>query len=356
MMPAWSPSEEATAPQLQLARTEGDAVHAELEWVRRLRALSSGEMSAGEYKVAYVIEPAMGWRGGVAGAEAHAADSDAVNVGIVVRDGADGRNVPGLTVHASVVDENGRELHSGAMPYGWMPVINRYADEFALPRGGRFTLRVRIEPPRYRRHDPVNGDRYADSTIAEFTNVTLDSSAARGSASNESPKNGELLARAEGDALGRSLYEMIGGEAVNGTVMHLGDYLVAVGVEYSEGYWAMRKDDLHYFSAFEQSAARNAHVEVGVMDGGTGRALPDLKVTATLIRDGKPVGTMSQPFMWHPWLFHYGENWRIPRSGRYDIRVHVDAPAFRRYGDAATRFASAIDTTFTGIKIVAGEK
>jgi hypothetical protein len=120
----------------------------------------------------------------------------------------------------------------------------------------------------------------------------------------------------------------------------------------------MRGQKLHYDVSFEQSAARNSHVEVGALDALTGRFLPDLKVRATVLRDGHELGTMAQPFMWHPWLYHYGENWRVPRSGSYDVRVHADPPPFRRYGPqvAGAAMATAIDTTFHGIRIVTGQK
>jgi hypothetical protein len=313
-------------------------------------------MHAGEYDLAYVITPPTTWYAAGSG-DLHPRNVAAMHVGVVVRDGADGRTVPGLRVRAELADGAGRTVVAGALPFGWHPILNRYGDDWPIAAGGPYTLRVVIYPPRFRRHDPTNGDRFADSAVAEFAGVTIPPGALLALAGREGSPEALRLARAEGEALGRSMYEMIGSEAVNGQVLRYGDYLVIAGVEFSEGYWTMRGSSLHFDVSYEQSAARNAHVEVAALDAMTGRFLPDLNVRATLLLNGREIGTMAQPFMWHPWLYHYGENWRVPHSGHYDIRVHLDAPPYRRYGPIATGLmAQPIDTVFRGVKIVTGEK
>ena len=72
---------------------------------------------------------------------------------------------------------------------------------------------------------------------------------------------------------------------------------------------------------------------------------------------GKEIGTHEQPFLWHPWLYHYGRNWEIPDSGTYTLRVHVDAPEFGRHDSKnGKRYAKPVDITFEGVSIETGQK
>ncbi|MGI8469833.1 MAG: hypothetical protein ACR2N3_15440 [Pyrinomonadaceae bacterium] len=34
------------------------------------------------------------------------------------------------------------------------------------------------------------------------------------------------------------------------------------------------------------------------------------------------IGAFKQMFMQHPRLYHYGENWRVPKSGK-DYQLHI---------------------------------
>jgi hypothetical protein len=48
---------------------------------------------------------------------------------------------------------------------------------------------------------------------------------------------------------------------------------------------------------------------------------------------GEHVGTRQRRLMWHPWLYHCGENWRIPASGSYTLVIHLGpATCTRRDG------------------------
>jgi hypothetical protein len=60
--------------------------------------------------------------------------------------------------------------------------------------------------------------------------------------------------------------------------------------------------------------------------------------------------------MWHPWLYHYGANWRVPGSGAYAVEVRFQPPAYRRYGRTGRRFADSVATAFAGARVLTGEK
>jgi uncharacterized protein involved in high-affinity Fe2+ transport len=356
--PSMSPfasSDEATAQQLERARDQGNVVRDEVEWVRAHDAAASAEMTAGEYRIAYIVTAPAGYYDST---NAWHEPSGTAHVAAVVRDAADGREVPGLTVTATITPSGGGAAHV-ALPYGWQAVLNRYGENVSLP-DGPFTLRLDVAPPSYWRHDPTNGDRFADTVTAEFTNVSVDRAAlARvGAVAGDTALDSARvsLSRREGAALERPLLEMFSSVAVNGEQTRAGDYLVVVAVERAEGYWMPMGKDIAYNIVESQSAAHNGHVEVGVRDARTGRFLPGLNLTATVLDGDRTIGTKHEPFMWHPWIHHYGENWRIPRTGRYSVRVHADPPPFRRYGRSATFFTAPVDLRVDGLRFVTGQK
>lgn len=368
-LPPFEASDEATAEQLERARDQGNAVRQELEWVRTHEAAASAEMAVGEYRLAYAITPALPYA--EPGADGRLVRHDPapgeVHLGVVVRDAADGRVVPGLAVRATLVDAGGRTLDTRPLPFGWYPMLHRYGDNLRWPTGVAVTLRVEVAPPTYWRHDSSNGDRFADSVTAEFTNVTVAPAAlarvTRAAADPAADTARLLLAATEGAALARSLGEMANNVAVSGAQTRTGDYLAYVAIERSEGYWEPHGQNheginLRYTIEADESAARNAHLEIGLRDSLTGRFLPGLRVRGTMIDDhGRSAGTFEQPFMWHSWIHHYGRNWRVPRSGRYTVRLHADLPPYRRYGPlAATLFTTPVDLDVPNLKVVTGEK
>ena len=167
------------------------------------------------------------------------------------------------------------------------------------------------------------------------------------------------LAQAQGDAYHETLEELY--EDVNsGAAKPAGDYRVGYAIDYALASWEFSKAKSKFIYAIdtEESTQVNAHVEATVQETRTGRFVPGLRLTATLADlPGKALGSHELPFEWHPWAFHYGENWRVPRSGFYRLRLHGEAPAFRRYGREAGRvFARGFDVDFDSIRVVTGAK
>lgn len=378
-LPPFEPSDEATAEELERARDQGNAVTREFDWVREHEAVASAEMAVGEYRVAYAITPALPYAEPDAGGRLvrHDPRPGEVHLGVVVRDAADGRLVPGLAVRVTLVDASGRAVDARPLPYGWYPLLNRYGDNLRWPGlgaggataadGAPVTVRVDVAPPTYWRHDPSNGDRFADSVTAEFTRVTVHAAAlARAAAAATSPAADtarRTLAAGEGAALARSLAEMASNVAVSGASTRAGEYLPYVAFERAEGYWEPHGTTpdgigLRYTIEADESAERNAHLEIGVRDSLTGRFIPGLRVRGTVLdARGRTVGTYEPPFMWHSWIHHYGMNFRVARSGAYRVRVHADPPAYRRYGPDAERvFVAPLDAEIDHLKIVTGQK
>jgi len=161
-------------------------------------------------------------------------------------------------------------------------------------------------------------------------------------------------ARQQGEAYARAI-EAMDEESDSGVlVQRAGDYEVAIAVEEAEGMWHPDGDDL----VWRDPTDENCHVEVAVRDGADGRFVPGLTVHVTLVGpDGDEVGTHEQPFLWHPWLYHYGRNWQVPGEGEYRIRVRIDPPTFMRHDhENGRRYREAVEVEFEGVEIEPDQK
>ena len=367
-MPPFRESEEATSAQLGRALDEGKAVRREVEWVEDHESVASGEMAAGEYLVTYLVTPVDDYYDLEAAQSNFPAHHTTVmpgsaHVAVVVRDAADGRIVQGLTVHATLRSEGPSqdpgEEKSADLPYGWHPVLNRYGENIVLP-SSPFTLSVRIAMPKYRRHDHTNGDRFDRDVLARFEHVTVSSdslaAASQHLARGESREAMELAA-SEGSALDLPLAGMLRDPDASGSQIRSGDYKVSVVVQRARGDWEDRDGKLMFISP-DSDIGPIAHMDVLVRDAASGRLVPGLSVRATILDSRKrAIDTYSMPFMWHPWMSHYGLNVPVPGNGRYTVRVRAEAPGFRRYGSSALKkFNKAIDAEVRGVRFVTAEK
>ena len=172
--------------------------------------------------------------------------------------------------------------------------------------------------------------------------------------SDEAEEKTLQMAREQGKALERALKYMTEEEAHDGGEKRAGDFLVGYAVEEAEGMYEMRDGTLEWKEPEEE----NVHVEVSVRDAGDGRFIPGLSVNATLIdAQGNEVGTYRQPYLWHPWLYHYGRNWTVPGDGEYTLRVRVEAPNFARHDKInGKRFQEDVEVEFARVKIKTGQK
>lgn len=171
--------------------------------------------------------------------------------------------------------------------------------------------------------------------------------------SDEASSEEIKLAQEQGEAMRHAVQYMTQKEA-HGAVKPAGDYLVGYAVEKAEGLYTLRDGTLQW----QEPEQENVHVEVAVLDGSNGRFVPALTVHATLIdSNGQEIGTHLQPFLWHPWLYHYGRNWRVPGDGVYTLKVRIDVPDFPRHDKInGKRFAEPVEVEFTNISIQTGQK
>ena len=171
--------------------------------------------------------------------------------------------------------------------------------------------------------------------------------------SGEGDAEGLALGRAQGEALGRTLRHMTRDVAHDGREVQAGEYLVVYAVEEAEGMWMPEGGELEWVGPGED----NCHVEVAVRDAADGRLIPALTVEAAILGgDGAEIQEKVLPLLWHPYLYHYGANFRVPGSGRYGLRVRFDAPGFPRHDRAnGRRFLEGAEVTFGDVQIAAGQ-
>ncbi|MEJ2375786.1 MAG: hypothetical protein P8Y71_10315 [Pseudolabrys sp.] len=144
--------------------------------------------------------------------------------------------------------------------------------------------------------------------------------------SDEGDKRGLALGRAEGEAFTRTLKHMLDDVAEGGGQVEHGDYLISYAFEEAEGMYAPKDGRLEW----EPPGDANIHIEVG---------------------------THRLPLLWHPYLYHYGRNWKIPGDGTYSLRVRFPAPQFHRHDKKnGDRFPEGADVTFKNVKLETGKE
>lgn len=171
--------------------------------------------------------------------------------------------------------------------------------------------------------------------------------------SGEATQEQLALARAQGAALEKALRHMTQEEA-HGEEKAAGQYLVGWAAEDAEGMYMFEGGKLVWHEPHDE----NAHLEVSVRDASDGRFVPGLDVTLTIFdANGNQVGSHQQPFIWHPWLYHYGRNWTLPGDGRFTLRVHIEPPTWHRHDkENGLRFADPVDVEFTNVRLETGQK
>jgi hypothetical protein len=172
--------------------------------------------------------------------------------------------------------------------------------------------------------------------------------------SDEANKEQLQMAIDQGMAYKTALDHMANEEADDGGEVHIGDYLVAYAVESAEGMYHMQSGGLEWIEPGDE----NCHIEISVRDAADQRFIPYLDITVEVLEaDGNSLGSHTQPFVWHPWLYHYGRNWQVPGDGEYTLKVSIKAPDFPRHDEKnGERYGDDVNVKFEGVRINAGQK
>ncbi|MGA4687764.1 MULTISPECIES: iron transporter [Micromonospora] len=170
--------------------------------------------------------------------------------------------------------------------------------------------------------------------------------------SNEATAEQLDIARAEGDGYRRAMRAMADEDGA--VTARSGDLAIAFVNEEAEGMYALDGDRLVWREAAQDA---NVHLEVAVADAGDGRFVPGLSVHLELNRDGRTVLATELPFLWHPFLHHYGANAAMPDEGPYQVTVRVAPARFMRHDPVnGRRYAEPVEVRFDDVRLAAGRK
>jgi len=167
--------DEASHAQLDAAWAQGEAYGRAVALMTSTIAHDGGEQQAGDYLIGYAIEDAEGmyeWRNGAL--EWREPREENLQLEITVRDAGDGRFVPGVRVLATLIAPDGEEVGTHEHPMLWHPMLYHYGRNWVAPCDGEYVLRVRVEPPRFSRHDDVSGRRFLEPVSVQFIGVKVE--------------------------------------------------------------------------------------------------------------------------------------------------------------------------------------
>lgn len=169
--------------------------------------------------------------------------------------------------------------------------------------------------------------------------------------SDEATADQLAIAKLQGNDYGQALAAMAKQAAVKS--MKAGDFEIWLIAEKAEGLYVLQDGKLQW----TKPGDTNAHLEVAPRDAGDGRFVPGLDITLTLkTADGKTVGQEAMPLVWHPWLYHYGKNWKVPGDGTYSATVRIEPFKYDRHDqDNGQRYVDPVEVDFQ-IEIMTGQK
>ena len=173
--PRLHPSDEGDKKGLELGRAQGDALTRTLKHMTDNVAHDGGERQVGEYLVAYAVEKAEGMyvpRDGTL--EWQSPTDENAHIEVAVRDAADGRLIPGLAVQVTLTAPDGGDVGTHNLPLLWHPYLYHYGRNWSVPGSGKYTMRVRFDPPEFPRHDKKNGHRFLDACDVTFDSVSIE--------------------------------------------------------------------------------------------------------------------------------------------------------------------------------------
>lgn len=133
-----------------------------------------GETVSGAWRIAYIVEPAEPWFADHTPASYRPpAPGETHHIEIIPFEEQTGRVVPDVPIRLEILDGTGAVVEAKDLIslYG---EFFHYANNFAIPADGKYTLRAMVQPPTFGRHgEQADGPKLADGATVEFTDVEL---------------------------------------------------------------------------------------------------------------------------------------------------------------------------------------
>ncbi|WP_432097405.1 iron transporter [Streptomyces sp. bgisy100] len=141
-------------------------------------AARGGKTRVGDYRVGYIVEAAEPWfhaEHGAHGKQVHRAPAkdETHHIEIIPMEAKTGRIVPDVPITLEVVNEDGKVVQAKELNFYYSEFFH-YANNFSIPETGKYTLRAKLDTPRFLRHG-ASGEKPAldEGATATFRNVEL---------------------------------------------------------------------------------------------------------------------------------------------------------------------------------------
>lgn len=134
-----------------------------------------GETRVGDWRIAYIVEPAEPWFVAEGGQHVHRAPAagETHHIEIIPFEAKTGRIVPTVPIRLEVVDAAGTVVDAKPLNFYYAEFFH-YANNFAIPQAGSYTLKATIEAPPFLRHgEQGETPALAEGATATFTGVEL---------------------------------------------------------------------------------------------------------------------------------------------------------------------------------------
>ncbi|GAO12910.1 iron transporter [Streptomyces lydicamycinicus] len=141
-------------------------------------AARGGKTRVGDYNVGYIVEAAEPWfhaEHGTHGKQVHRAPAkdETHHIEIIPMEAKTGRIVPDVPITLEVVDKDGKVVQAKELNFYYSEFFH-YANNFSIPKAGKYTLRAKLDTPTFLRHG-ASGEKPAlsEGATATFRNVEL---------------------------------------------------------------------------------------------------------------------------------------------------------------------------------------
>lgn len=163
----------------------------------------------------------------------------------------------------------------------------------------------------------------------------------------------EDLVQQEGHAFQNS-YDQLMHEDPH-AIIEVDNYIITASFEPAEGMYMIQSDlSLKWITPEKQD---NQHMEVIVQDKDDRRFIPYLDVSLVLYSKKEVVFHNQVPFIWHPFVFHYGINGSIPGEGEYIPEVFIKMPTFHRHDEVrGKRYTKDVQVKLGSVHLTPGKK
>ncbi|MEV8015986.1 iron transporter [Streptomyces sp. NPDC086554] len=144
-------------------------------------AARGGKARVGEFNVGYIVEAAEPWfhaehgKHGKHGKQVHRppAKDETHHIEIIPMEAKSGRIVPNVPITLEVVNKDGKVVQAKKLNFYYSEFFH-YANNFSIPKAGKYTLRAKLDAPTFLRHGG-SGEKPAlsEGATATFRNVEL---------------------------------------------------------------------------------------------------------------------------------------------------------------------------------------